>query len=225
MKLSVFTAENANDAVQLVQKNLGPEAVITSVRKLPASGLARLLQRAGQIEVTACVPEKPRHAVPAGVDAYVPFEEKLDAEMELPPPRAAHRWRSVTWLESLGLLPGAQRRRGHRPSARLDRAAGCGQDHGAVQMADERRAARRTSRADLAAGWRDGKHGGISFAALRNDRRRGGTLLERRRRRGRIAAGGFAGRGRSQRGGHEGAARAVVVAARTAHSSRAQRRL
>ena len=104
MKLSVFTAENANDAVQLVQKNLGPEAVITSVRKLPASGLARLLQRAGQIEVKACVPEKPRHAVPAGVDAYVPFEEKLDAEMELPPPRAAHRWRSVTWLESLGLL-------------------------------------------------------------------------------------------------------------------------
>src|ERR1017187_6206365 len=105
MKMSVFTAENANDAVQLVQKNLGPEAVITSVRKLPASGLARLLQRAGQIEVTACVPEKLRHVLPAGVDAYVPFEEKLDAEMEVPPPRAAHCWRSVTWLESLGLLP------------------------------------------------------------------------------------------------------------------------
>ena len=106
MKSSAFIAENANDAVRLVQENLGPDAVITGVRKLPASGFARLLNRPGQIEVTACVPEKPRHAVPAGVDAYVPFGEKNeDAEMELPPPRAAHRWRSIAWLESLGLLP------------------------------------------------------------------------------------------------------------------------
>jgi flagellar biosynthesis protein FlhF len=105
MKLSAFIAENANDAVRLVQENLGPEAVIVSVRKMPASGLARLLHRTGQIEVTACVPEKPRHAVPAGMDAYVPFEESNDGEMELPPPRAAHRWRSIAWLETLGLLP------------------------------------------------------------------------------------------------------------------------
>jgi flagellar biosynthesis protein FlhF len=105
MKLSAFIAENANDAVRLVQENLGPEAVIVSVRKMPASGFARLLHRAGQIEVTACVPEKPRHAVPAGVDAYVPFEESNDGEMELLPPRAAHRWRSIAWLETLGLLP------------------------------------------------------------------------------------------------------------------------
>ena len=106
MKSSAFIAENANDAVRLVQENLGPDAVITGVRKLPASGLARLLNRPGQIEVTACVPEKPRHLVPAGVDAYVPFGEKNgDAEMDLPPPRAAHRWQSIAWLESLGLLP------------------------------------------------------------------------------------------------------------------------
>jgi flagellar biosynthesis protein FlhF len=109
MKLSAFIAENANDAVRLVQENMGPEAVIVSVRKLPANGLARFLHRPGQIEVTACVPEKPRHSVPPGVDAYVPFGEtggsQPEEELPPPPPRAAHRWRSIAWLESLGLLP------------------------------------------------------------------------------------------------------------------------
>ena len=108
MKSSAFIADNANDAVRLVQENLGPEAVILSVRKLPINGFARLLHRSGQIEVTACVPEKPRHAVPQGVDAYIPFGENSglpEAELALPPPRMARRWRSITWLESLGLLP------------------------------------------------------------------------------------------------------------------------
>ncbi len=109
MKSSAFIADNANDAVRLVQENLGPDAVITNVRKLPANGLARLLNRPGQIEVTACVPEKPRHIVPVGVDAYVPFGEQSsnnqEPEIELPPPRAAHGWKSIAWLESLGLLP------------------------------------------------------------------------------------------------------------------------
>src|SRR5579859_3691987 len=105
MRSSVFTADNAEAAVRLVQENLGPEAVITNVRKLPASGLAGLLQRAGRIEVTACVPDRPRHLVPPGVDAYVPFGETDQEEPQMPPPRAAHRWRSIAWLESLGLLP------------------------------------------------------------------------------------------------------------------------
>ena len=109
MKLSTFIAENANDAVRLVQENLGPEAVIVSVRKMPANGLARFLHRPGQIEVTACLPEKPRHAVPQGVDAYVPFGENNESqpggEIPLPSPRELHRWRSIAWLESLGLLP------------------------------------------------------------------------------------------------------------------------
>jgi flagellar biosynthesis protein FlhF len=109
MKSSAFIAENASDAVRLVQENLGPDAVITSVRKLPANGFARLLNRPGQIEVTASVPEKPRHLVPQGVDVYVPFGENNeplpDGDVPFPPPRAAHHWRSIAWLESLGLLP------------------------------------------------------------------------------------------------------------------------
>jgi flagellar biosynthesis protein FlhF len=109
MKMTAFTAENASEAVRLVQENLGPEAVIVSVRKMPANGFARWLNRPGQIEVTACVPDKPRHAVPPGVDAYVPFGENNGELPESGPPmpvaRPAHRWRSIAWLESLGLLP------------------------------------------------------------------------------------------------------------------------
>lgn len=109
MKPAAFIAKNATEAVRLVQENLGPDAVIMSVRQVPAKGLEGLLQRRSQIEVIACVPEKPRHSVPNGIDAYVPFGENndpgSDAELSSPPPRAAHLWRSIAWLESLGLLP------------------------------------------------------------------------------------------------------------------------
>jgi flagellar biosynthesis protein FlhF len=105
MKLSTFTAENAHAAVRVVQENLGPEAVIVNVRQLPAQGISRLLNRHGHIEVTACVPDKapPKHEVPAGADDYVPFGELVD-DGSLSP-RVERRWRSLAWLESLGLLP------------------------------------------------------------------------------------------------------------------------
>jgi flagellar biosynthesis protein FlhF len=124
MKLSTFTAESASDAVRVVQENLGPDAVIVSVRKLSGGAFARLLHRGGQIEVTAGVPEvagplpassptaspnsaaaayAQRHVVPPGVDAYTPFSEKVEAPDA--PARLPHRWNSVMWLESLGLLP------------------------------------------------------------------------------------------------------------------------
>jgi flagellar biosynthesis protein FlhF len=105
MKLSTFTAENADAAVRVVQQSLGADAVIVSVRKLPGNGFARLLQRGGQIEVTAGVPESaapPRPAPSVSANDYRPFEEEPAAEA---PSRAPHRWRSVAWLESLGLLP------------------------------------------------------------------------------------------------------------------------
>ena len=103
MKLATFTAENASAAIALVHQNLGPDAVIVSVRKVPAQGFSRLLSRNGQIEVTAAVPQTPRHSVPPGVDAYVPFGEQLEEQQQHEPQRS-HRWRSIAWLESLGLL-------------------------------------------------------------------------------------------------------------------------
>ncbi len=106
MKMVPFIADNAPAALAQIQQQLGPQAVVLSVRKLPVSILSRLCQRGGQIEVVAGVPEEnpipQRNAVPAGIAAYVPFAEKV----ERPAPgsaAASHRWQSVAWLESLGL--------------------------------------------------------------------------------------------------------------------------
>ncbi|MFO1488109.1 MAG: hypothetical protein U1F65_06505 [Verrucomicrobiota bacterium] len=103
MKLVPFIAENAEAALAQIQQQLGPEAMVVSVRRLPAPGLSRLWQRGGNIEVVACLPDEKtapaRHSVPPGVDAYVPFEEAIQPA----PPSAPHRWQSIAWLESLGL--------------------------------------------------------------------------------------------------------------------------
>lgn len=106
MKLIPFIADNASTALAQIQQQLGPEAVVLSVRKLPASGLARLWQRGGQIEVIAGVPEEnpaPKsRALPPGVDAYVPFAEKVEPPAPVSTSPASY-WPSIAWLESLGL--------------------------------------------------------------------------------------------------------------------------
>ena len=108
MKLVPFIAENAASALAQIEERLGPDAVVVSVRRLPAHGLSRLWQRSGQIEVVACAPnDKPAfktHLVPPGVDAYVPFNEKVEPGVAPPAAGAPRRWRSIAWLESQGLL-------------------------------------------------------------------------------------------------------------------------
>jgi len=108
MKLVTVIAENANVALAQIHGQLGPDAVVVSVRKLPAHGISRLWNQTKNIEVVACVPDEPpkprTHAVPPGEDAYVPFGDKIELETPSAGP-IARRWRSVTWLESLGLLP------------------------------------------------------------------------------------------------------------------------
>ena len=77
-----------------------------SVRKLPANGFARLLHRPGQIEVTGR--RAGTHRAMRCRKAWTPMcllARRTPASRRLPPPRAAHRWRSIAWLESLGLLP------------------------------------------------------------------------------------------------------------------------
>jgi flagellar biosynthesis GTPase FlhF len=110
MKLVSFVAENADTALAQIHEKLGPDAVVVSVRRLPAYGISRLWHHTGNIEVVACVsdetdkaPRHKTHAVPSGEDAYVPFAEKVEP-ME-PATPTLRRWRSITWLESLGLLP------------------------------------------------------------------------------------------------------------------------
>jgi flagellar biosynthesis protein FlhF len=104
MKYTSIVAENATAALAQIHAELGPDAVVVSVRKLPVSGISRLWKHTGSIEVTATVPEvEPRkHTVPPGEDVYVPFGDKI--EMGPVATLAVRRWKSITWLESLGLL-------------------------------------------------------------------------------------------------------------------------
>ncbi len=104
MKSIAIVAENAPAALAQIHSQLGPDAVVVSVRKLPASGISRLWKHTGSIEVMAIVPETEpgKHAVPPGEDAYVPFGDKI--EMEPVATLVARRWKSITWLESMGLL-------------------------------------------------------------------------------------------------------------------------
>jgi len=100
VKLICFVAENAAAALAEVHERLGPEAVIVSVRQLPAPGLARLWNRRGQIEVTAGVPDKTSALKP---ETFSPPQNFIEGTTGLV--SGAEHWRSVAWLEAMGLLP------------------------------------------------------------------------------------------------------------------------
>jgi flagellar biosynthesis GTPase FlhF len=57
MKVVPFIAENAAAALAQIHEQLGPDAVVLSVRPLPSHGLARLWQKSRSVEVIACVAE------------------------------------------------------------------------------------------------------------------------------------------------------------------------
>lgn len=99
-----FIARNPADALAQVHAQLGPDAVVLNVQPLPVSGVARLWQRDGKIEVTAGLPDKTSSLQAIGVQALAYSDSTL--KRELPPAGAPiHRWRSVAWLETMGLLP------------------------------------------------------------------------------------------------------------------------
>jgi len=116
MKLVCFVADNAAQALAEVHKRLGPDAVIVSVRQLPASGLARLWNRKCLIEVTAGVPDKTSAPKPEHIS---PPQDSLSPQSTVHSPQPAagpetgdcgqwtgkDHWRSVAWLEMMGLLP------------------------------------------------------------------------------------------------------------------------
>jgi len=107
MKLVTITAETAAEALTRVHEQLGPEAVVVNVRRLPVHGLARLWQKQGPIEVVAFAPdmrERHRQALSIQEDAYVPFGDRVPVPGEPGPSSPAGRlWRSIGWLESMGL--------------------------------------------------------------------------------------------------------------------------
>jgi len=103
MKVVQFIADNAAAALAQIHDQLGPEAVVLSVRRLPGQGMARLWQRHGRIEVLASVPE------PAAPDLKGRFFETAVTQ-NVPMPKGdggsnpGGRWRSVAWLEAMGLM-------------------------------------------------------------------------------------------------------------------------
>ena len=62
MKYLSIIADSPNDAVVQVHAQLGPDAIIVSVRKARPEGISWIWPNRRKIEVTACVAEKP----PAG---------------------------------------------------------------------------------------------------------------------------------------------------------------
>ena len=56
MKLVPFVAETPAAALAQIHRQLGPEAVVVSVRPLPRQGLARFWPSRSAVEVVACVP-------------------------------------------------------------------------------------------------------------------------------------------------------------------------
>jgi flagellar biosynthesis protein FlhF len=105
VKLICFVADNAANALAEVHQRLGPDAVIVSVRPLPLPGLARLWSKQGQIEVTAGVPDKT--SAPK-TDGFCPPRTIFDNSSGFV--SDAEYWRSVAWLELMGLLPVHARR-------------------------------------------------------------------------------------------------------------------
>jgi len=114
MKLVCFVADSAAAALVEVHKRLGPDAVVVSVRQLRAPGLAWLWNRKGLIEVTAGVPDKT--SAPK-VDQNGVKERWSEGMMKIPDVPLSQNsntsslhhsnptWRSVAWLEMMGLLP------------------------------------------------------------------------------------------------------------------------
>ena len=116
MKTYRFIADNAAAALAKIHAELGPEAVVLSLRRLPASGLARIWNQQGQIEVTAGVPDKTSAPKPDNFslpqDSFIPPSTAQSPQLSASPatgdggPWTGNgHWQSVAWLETMGLLP------------------------------------------------------------------------------------------------------------------------
>jgi len=57
MKVVPYVSETLDAALEQIHRQLGPDAVVLSVRPVPRQGLARLLPKSRSVEVLACVAE------------------------------------------------------------------------------------------------------------------------------------------------------------------------
>ncbi|HYG22846.1 MAG TPA: hypothetical protein VEH04_08695 [Verrucomicrobiae bacterium] len=98
MEVLQFIAPTAAAALDQIHKQLGPDAVVLSVRPVPAQGLARLLPGQTRIEVLAGVPDPSTH--PTAFPTQLPASESQPRRKG-----SSQRWQTVAWLEAHGLMP------------------------------------------------------------------------------------------------------------------------
>ncbi len=104
MKFVSIVADNPQEALMQIHAELGPEAVVVSVRKR-STGISWLWP-SRQIEVTACVPQKLPEVQEETRKEYDRVLPSKTMAMERPAVRPRDgRWRSLGWLEANGLLP------------------------------------------------------------------------------------------------------------------------
>jgi flagellar biosynthesis protein FlhF len=97
-----FIAANPKSALEHIHRQLGPDAVVLSVRRLPTQGFARLWQRNLRVEILAGVPDKT-----SAPDVRKRSLAGTGAARRSAPGNSPHLWQSVAWLEAEGLLPAA----------------------------------------------------------------------------------------------------------------------
>ncbi len=110
MEVLQFIAPNAAAALAQIHQQLGPEAVVLSVRPLPAQGVARFLPKQSRIEVLAGLPDAnppPNAGEQFPYDSHSTSEHSQNAGPASPGATAqtTGHWKSITWLEAMGLLP------------------------------------------------------------------------------------------------------------------------
>lgn len=105
-KISQFVAENATLALTRIHEELGPDAVVLGMRRVPARGMARLWRKHAGIEMLAGLPAAPAvsHAT-IKPKAPLSFTEFLSKRASHEDAKLSRTWRGISWLETMGLLP------------------------------------------------------------------------------------------------------------------------
>lgn len=84
MTVEQFIAESADDAVAQIRAKLGPEAVVLSVRQLPAEGVSRFWKRP-RIEVLACLPDQTSSSPASSIETMAETHENIAIPAMNPP--------------------------------------------------------------------------------------------------------------------------------------------
>ncbi len=101
VKLYRFRAHSANEALEQIRQQLGPEAMVVNVKQVARNGVSRLWQRP-MLEVMACLPEP---SAPAATPAPCPAPALLDTLDTAPMRHYSGDQRCAVILEKMGLAP------------------------------------------------------------------------------------------------------------------------